>query len=308
MFCQAAGTMRLSTSTGMAETYSSATTLLPSRMRRWETEPSSATTISFMGEEVCTLPPRASTCCAMGAQTRSGWFPSRKAICSPLSSLRKRFMAVSTTVMESLSGSIKSRALAMAMKTSSLIRSGIPYLRMNCVTENSSCASMKGCPSMSMGSSGGAVWSFSGKLSIFWFMRMARPKLKGAGMPGIKSNEVNSPGSSCIAKIILWTFHWRWSWMFSSSNMFITFGYAPKKMWRPVSIQSPSSSCHADTLPPSTFRASYTVGSCPASLRYLAHDSPLSPPPIIATVFFPSPLGPTRSSLPKRADMAVASR
>jgi hypothetical protein len=31
------------------------------------------------------------------------WFPSRNAICRPLSSLRKRFMAVSTTVMESLS-------------------------------------------------------------------------------------------------------------------------------------------------------------------------------------------------------------
>ena len=25
------------------------------------------------------------------------------------------------------------------------------------------------------------------------------------------------------------------------------FGYAPKKMWRPVSIQSPSASCHAET-------------------------------------------------------------
>jgi hypothetical protein len=32
----------------------------------------------------------------------------------------------------------------------------------------------------------------------------------------------------------------------------LMFGYAPKKMCSPVSYQSPSSSCHAATLPPST--------------------------------------------------------
>lgn len=66
----------------------------------------------------------------------------------------------------------------------------------------STCASMNGCPSISIGISGGAVWIFSSKVSIFWFFRIASPKLKGAGTPGIKSNVVNSPGSSCIAKII----------------------------------------------------------------------------------------------------------
>eukprot|EP00964_Phaeocystis_antarctica_P128597 scaffold92386_cov49-Phaeocystis_antarctica.AAC.2 len=59
-------------------------------------------------------------------------------------------------------------------------------------------------------------------------------------------------------------------------------------MCRPVSIQSPSASCQAETLPPSTFRPSYTVGVCPASTRYLAQARPLSPPPITATeAFFP---------------------
>ena len=31
--------------------------------------------------------------------------------------------------------------------------------------------------------SGGAVCSFSARVSIFWLSRMARPKLSGAGMP-----------------------------------------------------------------------------------------------------------------------------
>ena len=64
------------------------------------------------------------------------------------------------------------------------------------------CASMKGCPSISIGISGGAVWIFSSNVSIFWFLRIARPKLNGAGIPGMKSKVVNSPGSSCIANII----------------------------------------------------------------------------------------------------------
>ncbi|KAL7553899.1 hypothetical protein ACHAWF_017239 [Thalassiosira exigua] len=192
----------------------------------------------------------------MGLHSRSDWLPSRNAICNPLLSFRKRFIAVRTTVIESLSGSMKSRALAMAINTSSLMRSGMPYLRMNCVTLNSSCASIKDWPSMSMGIRGGAVCNFSGRVSIFWFIKMASPKLNGAGMPGMKSKDVNSPGSSCMAKIIWWIFHWRRSWIPSSANMFMTLGYAPKKMCRPVSIQSPSSSCHAETFPPRTSRAS----------------------------------------------------
>ena len=41
-------------------------------------------------------------------------------------------------IKDEVPGSMKSRALAIATKTSSLIRSGIPYLRINSVTESSS--------------------------------------------------------------------------------------------------------------------------------------------------------------------------
>ncbi len=39
---------------------------------------------------------------------------------------------------------------------------------------------------------------------------------------------VNSPGSSCMAKIIWWTFHCRRSSIPSSSNKFMTLGAAPR--------------------------------------------------------------------------------
>mmetsp|Transcript_62525 Transcript_62525/g.148905 ORF Transcript_62525/g.148905 Transcript_62525/m.148905 type:complete len:206 (+) Transcript_62525:820-1437(+) len=201
--------MRFMMSTGIAEMYSSATTVLPSRMRRCLTEPSSFVTISFTGDFVRTSPPWRVMWSTIGLQSRSGWFPSRNAIWRPSSSLRKRFIAVSTTVMESLSGSMKSSAFAIEMNTSVLMRSGMPYCFMNSSTDFSSCSSMNSWPLMSMGRSAGAHCSFSGSESIFWFMRMARPKLNGAGIPGTKSNVVNSPGSSCMAKIIWWTFHWR---------------------------------------------------------------------------------------------------
>mmetsp|Transcript_37727 Transcript_37727/g.82060 ORF Transcript_37727/g.82060 Transcript_37727/m.82060 type:complete len:362 (-) Transcript_37727:221-1306(-) len=285
MVDHALGMKRLKTSTGIALTYSSATTMSPLRMTRCLTEPSSLVAISCTGEEVSTFPPFFSMYSFSGAHTRSGWFPSRNAIWRPSVSLRKRFMAVSTTTMDSLSGSIKSSALAMEMNTSVLMRSGMPYLRMKVRQLSSSCLSMKSCPSINIGASAGMHWIFSLRVSILSFRRMARPKLRGAGMPLMKSKVVNSPGSSCMAKIILCTFHCRRSSMSSSSNRFITFGYAPKKMCRPVSIQSPSLSCHADTFPPSTSRASYTVGSWPASTRYLAQARPERPPPITATVF-----------------------
>mmetsp|Transcript_14414 Transcript_14414/g.33037 ORF Transcript_14414/g.33037 Transcript_14414/m.33037 type:complete len:324 (+) Transcript_14414:769-1740(+) len=284
MFAHSLGMSRFMMSTGIALMYSSASITSPPRMRSPSTfVPSSLSTNSRNRWFNFTSPPRASMCSTMGAHSLSGWFPSKNAICSPSVSLRNRFMAVSTTVMDSLSGSMKSRAFAMLMNTSSLIRSGMPYLRMKSSTLSSSCASMKSCPSMSMGMSGGAVWIFSASVSIFWLRRMASPKLKGAGMPGTKSKVVNSPGSSCMAKIILCVFHCSRSSMSSSLNRFIMFGYAPKKMCSPVSIQSPSLSCHADTFPPSTSRASRTIGVCPASLRYLAHASPESPPPMMAT-------------------------
>ena len=81
----------------------------------------------------------------------------------------------------------------------------LAYLRMNSRTESSSCWSIKSWPSTSMGRSAGAHCSFSARVSIFWLSRIASPKLKGAGMPSIKSKVVNSPGSSAMAKIILCT-------------------------------------------------------------------------------------------------------
>mmetsp|Transcript_22416 Transcript_22416/g.55249 ORF Transcript_22416/g.55249 Transcript_22416/m.55249 type:complete len:203 (-) Transcript_22416:679-1287(-) len=155
IFCHAAGSMRFMMSTGMAEMYMSASIVDPSRISRHLTDPSSLVTIFLTGLLVLTSPPRASMYCFMGSHRRSGWFPSRKAIWRPLSSFRKRFIAVSTTVMLSLSGSMKSRALAMLMKTSVLMRSGMPYLRMNSRHESSSWSSINSCPLMSMGKSAG---------------------------------------------------------------------------------------------------------------------------------------------------------
>mmetsp|Transcript_19641 Transcript_19641/g.33011 ORF Transcript_19641/g.33011 Transcript_19641/m.33011 type:complete len:225 (+) Transcript_19641:946-1620(+) len=218
------GMKRLNTSTGMALTYSSATTISPVRISRCLTVPSSFVTISFTGEEVSTLPPLASMYSFSGWHTRSGWLPSMKAICRPSVSFRNRFMAVRTTTMDSLSGSMKSRALAMEMNTSVLILSGMPYLRMNVRQLNSSCLSMKSCPSINIGSSAGMHCSFSFRVSILVLSKMASAKLKGAGMPFTKSKVVNSPGNSCMAKIILCVFHCRRSSMSSSSNRFITLG------------------------------------------------------------------------------------
>eukprot|EP00900_Chrysochromulina_parva_P023430 jgi/Chrpa1/5720/Chrysochromulina_OHIO_Genome00015206-RA len=142
-------------------------------------------------------------CAFIGAHSRSGWLPSKKAVCEPSASLMKRFIAVSTTVIESLSGSMKSSALPIAMKISSLMRLGIPYFSMNCSTESSSCASMNDWPSVSIGSSPGTIRSFSSIVSISVLLRIAAAMLKGAGTLGGKLKLVNSPGRSCMANVIL---------------------------------------------------------------------------------------------------------
>mmetsp|Transcript_44498 Transcript_44498/g.144624 ORF Transcript_44498/g.144624 Transcript_44498/m.144624 type:complete len:320 (-) Transcript_44498:189-1148(-) len=281
-----AGNIRLNTSTGSAETYSSAVTTEPSRICSPDTVPSSAVMISLRGAFSRTSPPRASMYRLRGSHSRSDCPPSMKAICSPSSSLRKRFIAVSTTVIESLSGSMKSSAFAIAMKISSLTVSGMPYLSMNSLTLSSSCASMNGWPSSSIGSRPGTIRTLSRSESISVLPRMAAAMLSGAGTPSGKSNEVNSPGSCGMANVMRCAFHCSRSSMPSSWKRFIMFGYAPKKMCRPVSIMSPSASCHADTLPPSTSRASRTTGVWPASARYLAQARPERPPPMTATVFF----------------------
>mmetsp|Transcript_1474 Transcript_1474/g.4868 ORF Transcript_1474/g.4868 Transcript_1474/m.4868 type:complete len:272 (+) Transcript_1474:780-1595(+) len=253
---QASGMRRFVTSTGMASTYSSATTSRPSLSTRAATPPSSFTRISARGASVSTSPPASRMRSAMGAHTRSGWLPSRNAVCEPSASLMKRFIAVSTTVMDSLSGSMKSSAFPMAMKISSLIVSGMPYFSMNWSTLNSSCSSMKLWPSRSMGSRPGTMRILSTSDSISVFVRMAAAMFSGAGTPSGNSKLVNSPGRSRIAKDMRWAFHWSRSRMSNSLKRLSTFGYAPKKTCNPVSIQSPSSSCHALTLPPSTSRAS----------------------------------------------------
>jgi len=66
-------------------------------MIRCFTLPSAFVTISLRGAFMCTAPPLDSMYSCMGAQTRSGWFPSKNAIWRPLSSFKNRFMAVSTT-------------------------------------------------------------------------------------------------------------------------------------------------------------------------------------------------------------------
>ena len=58
-----------------------------------------------------------------------GWLPRGTAQCEEEGGVRdSRFIAVSTTVIESLSGSMKSSALPIATKISSLMRRGMPYL------------------------------------------------------------------------------------------------------------------------------------------------------------------------------------
>mmetsp|Transcript_40499 Transcript_40499/g.114714 ORF Transcript_40499/g.114714 Transcript_40499/m.114714 type:complete len:214 (-) Transcript_40499:581-1222(-) len=211
-------------SQGRALIYSSAVATSPFRISRCLIDPSSFSTKLFIGLSITTFPPRASMYSTMGAHKRSGWFPSRKAICNPSVSLRKRLRAVRTTVMDNLSGSMKSSALAMATNTSSLMRSGMPYFLMNSVTDSSSWASINGCPSKSIGMRGGAVCIFSSRVSIFWLLRIAAAKLNGAGTPGGKSKVVNSPGSPCMANTILCIFHCRRSSMSSSAKRFIMLG------------------------------------------------------------------------------------
>mmetsp|Transcript_27786 Transcript_27786/g.80564 ORF Transcript_27786/g.80564 Transcript_27786/m.80564 type:complete len:225 (-) Transcript_27786:359-1033(-) len=224
MFAHSFGTKRRMMSQGTAETYSSASTTSPPRISKCFTELSSLSTSRSTAAFMRTWPPSDSMWSTMGRQSRSGWLPSRKAICNPSVSFRNRFMAVNTTVMDKFSGSMKSKAFAIAMKTSSLILSGIPCRRMNSRTEMSSWASMNDWPSINIGNRGGAVCSFSGRVSIFWFIKIAKTKFSGAGIPWMKSNVVNSPGSSCIAKIIWWRFHCRRSSMPSSLNNRIMFG------------------------------------------------------------------------------------
>ena len=73
---------------------------------------------------------------------------------------------MSTQIMDSSSGSMKLRALAMAMKTSSLTRAGTPCCRIHSVTVLSSCASTYGWPYTMAGSRPSANWIFSGHVSI----------------------------------------------------------------------------------------------------------------------------------------------
>mmetsp|Transcript_6540 Transcript_6540/g.24294 ORF Transcript_6540/g.24294 Transcript_6540/m.24294 type:complete len:212 (-) Transcript_6540:85-720(-) len=156
-----------------------------------------------------------------------------------------------------------------------------------------------------MGNSASPKRSFSGHVSIWLLLAIAHTPFQGAGSHDGKSKRENSPGESGIAKIMACSFHCRRSSMSSSANRFIMFGYAPKKMCSPVSIQSPSSSCQADTLPPRTLPRSSTMGLWPASARYLAHDRPASPPPTMATVFGSTPFSPRDLSF---LDSAAAAR
>lgn len=72
---------------------------------------------------------------------------------------------------------------------------------------------------------------------------------------------------------MLWDFHWSRSSIPSSLNILFTFGYAPKKMCRPVSTQSPSLSCHAETLPPKTSRACVPQRGAQSKHKNVVHST-----------------------------------
>ena len=74
-------------------------------------------------------------CSTIGWQRRSGGLPSRNAIFEPFFSCKKRFRAVSTTVLEISSGSMKFSALLMARNTSSFTRSGMLWSLSHSVQE-----------------------------------------------------------------------------------------------------------------------------------------------------------------------------
>mmetsp|Transcript_11126 Transcript_11126/g.19424 ORF Transcript_11126/g.19424 Transcript_11126/m.19424 type:complete len:220 (+) Transcript_11126:959-1618(+) len=213
------GRSSLMTSTGMAETYASPSTVWPLVRARCLMVPSSLSTNSLRRELSVSSPPRAEKWSTMGWHRRSGGEPSKNAILLPCCSWRKRFSAVNTTVMESSPGSMKARALAMAMKTSSFTRSGTPCFFIHCVTVNSSCSSQYFWPKMMAGSRPIANWIFSGQVSIWLFRRMATMPFQGAGSSG-KSKRENSPGISGLAKIIACSFHCSLFSMPSSLNRF----------------------------------------------------------------------------------------
>mmetsp|Transcript_23846 Transcript_23846/g.47456 ORF Transcript_23846/g.47456 Transcript_23846/m.47456 type:complete len:294 (-) Transcript_23846:691-1572(-) len=199
---QASGTILLKTSTGIADTNSSATTFVPSLMSRWQTRPSSPATIAETGDPRRTEPPLASMDERRGAHSLEGWLPSRKAVCDPSASFMNLFIAVRITVMLSLSGSTKSRALPIAMKSSVRTLEGMLYSSMNSDTDFSSWRSMKSWPSRSMGRRPGTIATLSRRESMSLLPRIAAAMFRGAGTLGGKSKLVNRPGYCCIAKVM----------------------------------------------------------------------------------------------------------
>mmetsp|Transcript_28222 Transcript_28222/g.39258 ORF Transcript_28222/g.39258 Transcript_28222/m.39258 type:complete len:272 (+) Transcript_28222:891-1706(+) len=236
-----------------------------------------------------TSPPLASMRSTIGLHNRSGGAPSKKAILDPSVSFKKRLRAVRTTVAERSSGFTNARALLIAMNTSSTTRLGAPSISIYSEKEYLSISSTYFWPfpltsSQITGSRAYANWIFSAQERSCVLRRIATIPFRGAGTLLGKSKRENWPGFSGRAKIIVCSFHCSRSWMPSSVNSCSMFGYAPKKMWSPVSYQSPSSSCHAATLPPRTSLASTTTGLNPNSERYLAVDNPANPAPITAIV------------------------
>ena len=127
----------------------------------------------------------------------------------------------------------------MAMKTSLLIRSGIPHLRMNCVTLSSSCASM------------GHHLELLPRGEHPLVHEDGQAEVEGGGDAGdeVEAGELAGEllhGEDHLVDLPL------------EPVVDVQLGehvhhvrVRPKKMCRPVSIQSPSASCHADTFPAS---------------------------------------------------------
>lgn len=113
-----------------------------------------------------------------------------------------RFMAVSTTTIESLSGSMKSSAFAIEMKTSVLMRSGMPYFRMKSSTESSSWRLMNSW-------SHGLTW-YKSQRGYLWEANFGQTKFGCKSLMELQKNLLN-PLSVCSPKKVSYPWGLKWN-------------------------------------------------------------------------------------------------
>mmetsp|Transcript_21436 Transcript_21436/g.59518 ORF Transcript_21436/g.59518 Transcript_21436/m.59518 type:complete len:262 (+) Transcript_21436:624-1409(+) len=205
------GSLNRRACTGIALMYLSAfhTSLSPPsmpRMRNPRTSPLASNKILSSGLLSNTLPPLFSIYSCSGWHSLSGKFPSRNAFLEPFVSLRNRFKAVSTTVADSRSGSMKASALDIATKISCSTSGGAPVLRSHSEIVMLSASAMYLSPPSSAGSSAIPKRIFCGHVSMSELPRMATRALKGPGRSG-KSKRLKVPGRFGMANTMLCFFH-----------------------------------------------------------------------------------------------------